>query len=66
MNERYVYHKLLDKRKKIKRKFQVNDPVRVANLRKTFSKGIWPVGVTFFYESTENIKDTIPSYCVHN
>ena len=37
-NERFVYKKLLDKRKKVKPKFQVNDLVRVADLKKTFSK----------------------------
>ena len=38
-NEGYVYKNLLDKRKKIKPKFQINDLVRTADLRKTFSKG---------------------------
>ena len=38
-NEGYVYKNLLDKRKKIKPKFQINDLVRVADLKKTFSKG---------------------------
>ena len=38
-NEEYVSKNLLDKRKKIKPKFQVNNPLRVADLRKTFSKG---------------------------
>ena len=36
--EGYVYRNLLDKRKKIKPQFQVNDLVRTANLKKTFSK----------------------------
>ena len=38
-NESVVYKNLLDKRKKIKPKFQMNDLVRVADLKKTFSKG---------------------------
>ena len=38
-NEGFVYHNLSDKRKKIKPKFQVNDLVRTADLKKTFSKG---------------------------
>ena len=37
-NESFVYQNLLDKRKKIKPKFQINDLVRVADLKKTFSK----------------------------
>ena len=38
-NEGYVYKNLLDKRKKVKPKFQRNNLVRTADLRKTFSKG---------------------------
>ena len=38
-NEGVVYKNLLDKRKKVKPKFQINDLVRVADLKKTFSKG---------------------------
>ena len=37
-NEGYVYKSFLDKRKKVKPKFQVNDLVRTADLKKTFSK----------------------------
>ena len=37
--EGYVYNIMLDKRKKAKPKFQVNDLVRTADLRKMFSKG---------------------------
>ena len=36
-NERFVCNKLLDKRKKLKPKFQVIDLVRTAVLRRTFS-----------------------------
>ena len=38
-NAGFVYKILLDKRKKIKPKFQRNDLVRSADLKKTFSKG---------------------------
>ena len=38
-NEGYVYKNLLDKRKKINLKFQMNELVRAADLGKTFSKG---------------------------
>ena len=37
-NEGYVYKKLLDKRKKIKAKYEIGDLVRTADIRKTFSK----------------------------
>ena len=37
-NERFAYNNLLDKRKKIEPKFQINDLVRVANLKRTISK----------------------------
>ena len=36
--EGYVYKNLLDKRKKITPKFQINNLVRTAGLKKTFSK----------------------------
>ena len=38
-NEGYVYKNLLNKRKKIKPKFHINDLVGTADLRRTFSKG---------------------------
>ena len=38
-DEGFIYNNLLDKRKKIKPKFQINDLVRSADLKKTFSKG---------------------------
>ena len=71
-NERYVYKKLLDKRKKLKPKFQVNDLVRVADLKKTFLKGYttnWSINcITEIVLSkiTENINETIPSYKTDN
>ena len=38
-NEDYVYKNSIDKRKKIEPKFQINDLVRTADLKKTFPKG---------------------------
>ena len=38
-NEGFVCNNLLNKRKKLKPKFQLNDLIRVADLKKTFSKG---------------------------
>ena len=38
-NEGFVYRNLLDKRKKVKPKVQVNDLVRTADLKETISKG---------------------------
>ena len=37
-NEGFVYQKVLDKRKKIKPNFQLNEFVRTADIEKTFSK----------------------------
>ena len=65
-NEGYVYKNLLDKRKKIKPKFQINDLVRTADLKKTFSKGDmtnWSYGL---YKITEIINDSKPSYKINN
>ena len=38
-NEGYVYKNLLDKRKKVKPKYEIGDLVRTAHLKRTFSKG---------------------------
>ena len=65
-NEGYVYKNLLDKRKKIKPKFQLNDLVRTADLRKTFSKGDATNWSYKLYKITEIINDTIPSYKIDN
>ena len=65
-NEAYVYKNLLDKRKKVKPKFQINDLVRVADLKKTFSKGDTTNWSYKLYKITEIIKDTIPSYKINN
>ena len=65
-NEGYVYKNLLDKRKKVKPKFQINDLVRTADLKKTFSKGDTTNWSYKLYKITENINDTIPSYRIDN
>ena len=65
-NEGFVYKKLLDNRKKIKPKFQINDLVRTSDLRKTFSKGDTTNWSYKLYKITEIINDTIPSYHIDN
>ena len=65
-NEGFVYKNLLDKRKKIEPKFQLNDLVRTADLKKTFSKGDTTNWSYKFYKITEIINDTIPSYKIDN
>ena len=65
-NEGYVYKNLSDKRKKTKPNFQINDLVRVADLKKMFSKGDTTNWSYKMYKITEMIKDTIPSYHIDN
>ena len=65
-NEGYVYKNLLDKRKKVKPIYQVNDLVRTADLKKTFSKGDSTNWSYKLYKITEIINDTIPSYRLDN
>ena len=65
-NEGYVYKNLLDKRNKIKPKFQINNLVRTADLRRTFSKGDTTNWAYKLYKITELIIDTIPSYRIDN
>ena len=65
-NEAFVYKNLLDKRKKIKPKFQINDPVRTADLKKTFSKSDTSNWSFKLYKFTEIINDTIPAYKIDN
>ena len=65
-NEGYVYKNLLDKRIKIRPKFQLNELVRVADLKKTFSKGDTTNWSYKLYKITELIIDTIPSYRLDN
>ena len=65
-NEGFVYKNLIDKRNKIKPIFQINDLVRTADLKKTFSKGDTTNWSYKLYKITEIIKDTIPSYHIDN
>ena len=65
-NEGYVYKNLLDKRKKIKPKYEIGDLVRTADLKKTFSKGDTTNWSCKLYKITEIIKDTISSYKMDN
>ena len=59
-NEGYAYKNLLDRRKKIKPKFQVNDLVRTADLRdKRFLKSDTTNWSYKLYKITEIINDTI-------
>ena len=57
---------MLDKRKKTKPKFQVNDLVRTADLKKTFSKGDTTNWSYKLHKITEIINDTIPSFKINN
>ena len=65
-NEGYVYKNLLDKRKKVKPKFQINDLVRTLDLKRTFSKGDTTNWSYKLYKITEINNDTIPSYKIDN
>ena len=65
-NEGYVYINLLHKRKKVKPNFQINNLVRVADLKRTFSKGDKTNWSYKLYNITEIINDTIPSYKINN
>ena len=65
-NEGYVYKNLLDKRKKLKPKYEIGDLVRTADIKKTFSKSDttnWPYKL---YKITEIINDTIPAFKINN
>ena len=65
-NEGFVYRYLLDKRKKVTPKFQINDVVRVADLRKTFSKSETNNRSPKLSKITEKINHTIPCYKINN
>ena len=65
-NEGYVYKNLLDKRKKVKPKYEIGDLVRTADLKKTFSKGDTTNWSYKMYKITEINNDTIPSYKIDN
>ena len=61
-NEGFVYNNLLDKRKKVKPKYEIGDLVRTTDLKRTFSKGDLTNWSYILYKITEIINDTIPSY----
>ena len=65
-NEGFGYNNLIYKRKKVKPKFQINDLVRTADLRKTFSKGDTTNRSYVLYKVTEILNDTMPSYKIDN
>ena len=65
-NAGFVYKNLIDKRNKIKPKFKINDLVRTADLKKTFSKGDTTNWSYKLYKITEIVNDTIPSYKINN
>ena len=65
-NEGYVYKNSLDKRKKIKPKYEIGDLVRTADLKKTFSKSDTTDWSDELYKITEIINDTLPSYEIDN
>ena len=60
-NGGFVYKNLIDKRNKIKPKFQINNLFITADLMKTFSKGDTTNWSYKLYKFTEIINDTIPS-----
>ena len=65
-NDGFVYTNLLHKRKKVNPKFQINDLVRTADLKRTFSKGDTINWSYKMYKITEIINDTISSYKLGN
>ena len=65
-NEGFLYNNFLDKRKKIKPNFQVNDLVRTADSKKTFCKSDTTNWSYKLLKIAEIIIDTIPSYRINN
>ena len=65
-NGGFVHKNLLDNRTKIKPKFQINNLVRTADIKKTFSKGDTTNWSYKLYKITEIINDTIPAYKINN
>ena len=65
-NEGNVYKNILDKRKKIKPKYEIGDLVRTADLKKLFSKGDTFIWSYKLYKNTEIVNDTIASYRLDN
>ena len=65
-NEGYVYNNFIDKRRKVKPKIQINDLVKTADLKKTFSKGYTTNWSYKLFKITEIFNDTIPSSRIDN
>ena len=65
-NEGYVYKNLLDKRKKLKPKYEIGDLVRTADIKKMFSKSDTTNWSYKLYKITEITSDTVPSYKINN
>ena len=65
-NEGFVHKNSLDKRNKIKPKYEIGDLVRTADLKKTFSKGDTTNWSYKLYKITETINDSIPNYKIDN
>ena len=65
-NEVYVYKIFLNKRKKIKPKYEIGDLVRTADLKKTFSKSNTTNWSYKLYIITEKLNLSIPSYKIDN
>ena len=65
-NEGYVYENFLDKRKKLKPKYEKGDLVRTADIKKLFSKSDSTNWSYKLYKITEIINDTISAYKINN
>ena len=61
-NQGFVYNNLLDKRKNVKPKFQINNLVRTADLKKTFAKADTTLWSYKLYRVKEIFNVTIPTY----
>ena len=61
-NEGYVYNILLDKRNKTRPKSEVKDLVRIADLKRTFSKRDTTNWSHNLHKVVEIFNDTVPSY----
>ena len=65
-NEGFAHQNVLEKRKKIKPKFQTNILLRMADIKEKFSKKDTTNWSYKLYKTTENIKDTVPAYKIDN
>ena len=61
-----MFKNLLDKRKKLKPKYEIGDLVRTADIKKMFSKSDKPNWSYKLYKITEITSDTVPSYKINN